>query len=44
VNGAAALQTSNFAAEFGQVVGGFFNFNAKSEALGKNGPADPRGY
>jgi hypothetical protein len=27
---AAALQTSNFAAEFGQVVGGLFNFNAKS--------------
>ena len=27
---AAALQTSNFAPEFGQVVGGLFNFNAKS--------------
>jgi hypothetical protein len=27
---AAALQTSNFAPEFGQIVGGLFNFNAKS--------------
>jgi len=27
---AVALQTSNFAPEFGQVVGGLFNFNAKS--------------
>jgi hypothetical protein len=27
---AVALQTSNFAPEFGQIVGGLFNFNAKS--------------
>jgi len=27
---ATALQTSNFAPEFGQIVGGLFNFNAKS--------------
>jgi hypothetical protein len=27
---AVALQTSNYAAEFGQVIGGLFNFNAKS--------------
>ena len=27
---AAALQTSNFSPEFGQIVGGLFNFNAKS--------------
>src|SRR5437762_10006766 len=27
---AAALQTSNYSAEFGQIVGGLFNFNAKS--------------
>ena len=27
---AVALQTSNFAPEFGQVVGGLFNFNSKS--------------
>jgi hypothetical protein len=27
---AAALQTSNFAPEFGQIIGGLFNFNAKS--------------
>jgi len=27
---AAAVQTSNFAAEYGQITGGLFNFNAKS--------------
>ena len=36
---AAALQTSNFAPEFGQIVGGLFNFNAKSGTNDYHGSA-----
>src|ERR1039457_6545175 len=36
---AAALQTSNFAPEFGQIIGGLFNFNAKSGTNDYHGSA-----